>query len=112
MRFNRIEDLEGEMVLEGTKRRILMHSKNLMLVYYEIEPGAVFPDHSHHHEQMGYIFKGSGEFIIDGEKKTVSAGSSYFIEPNETHEFKVVGNETCVLIDIFYPSRMDYLPSE
>jgi len=110
MRVQRVEDLEGELVLEGTRRRVLVHSENVMLVYYEIEPGAVFPAHSHPHEQMGFIFRGSGEFRAGGESRVLCAGSSYFIEPDETHEFEVLGDETCILIDIFHPPRRDYLP--
>lgn len=112
MRFQSIDDLEDKLVLGGTRRRVLMHSENIMLVYYEIEPGAVFPSHSHPHEQMGFIIKGSGEFTFKGEKKTVGAGASYFIEPNETHGFRVLGDETCLLIDIFHPPRQDYLTPE
>jgi quercetin dioxygenase-like cupin family protein len=111
MRFKNIDDVNGKLVLEGTRRRVLLHSENIMLVYYEIDPGAVFPSHNHPHEQMGFIIKGSGEFTIGGKKIFVNSGSSYFIESNETHGFRVLGEETCLLLDIFHPPRQDYITS-
>jgi quercetin dioxygenase-like cupin family protein len=112
MKVKSIDVLGGELVLEGTRRRVLMHSENIMLVYYEIDPGAVFPSHNHPHEQIGFIIKGTGEFTVEGEKIIVDSGCSYFIEPNETHGFRILGEETCLLLDIFYPPRQDYIKPE
>jgi quercetin dioxygenase-like cupin family protein len=102
-------NVKGDEVMKGAVRKILVHSKNLMLVYWEIN-GEGELSHSHPHEQLGYIVKGSAELTAGGKTVQLGAGSSYIIEPNEHHVFKVKGKGTTIILDIFHPMREDYLP--
>jgi len=103
----RIDEVKGEELAKGAIRKVLVHSKNLMLVYYEAEPGATL-SHSHPHEQMGFVVKGSAELSAGGKTVQLGPGSSYIFDPNEHHEFRVTGKGTIVL-DVFHPRRDDYL---
>lgn len=111
MKVLSIEDVEGERPMKGAVRKVLVHSNNMMMVYVEGPPGGGLA-HSHPHEQMGYILKGSAELTASGETLVVKAGTSYCFEPNEYHEFKIIGDESCIVLDVFRPPREDYLPSK
>lgn len=108
MNIRDLDEVNIWFVQKGVLRRVLLSSENLMLVYYEIEPSCILPMHSHPHEQMGFMIQGEGEFSVNGKKIHVGKGSAYFIKPNEPHEFRALGNEKCIVLDIFYPPRMDF----
>ena len=105
------DEVNGDEIAKGAIRKVLVHSKNLMLVYYEVEPGGGL-SHSHPHEQMGYIVKGSAELTAGGKTVQLGAGSSYIIDANEHHDFKITGKGTTIILDVFHPAREDYLPKK
>jgi quercetin dioxygenase-like cupin family protein len=109
MKVLNIDEVEGEKLGESTIRRILVYSKNLMLMYTEAEPGGPPIAHSHPHEQMGFIIQGTSELTAGGKTVTLRAGSSFLIEPNEYHEIRSVGDEKIKVLDIFHPYREDYV---
>ena len=109
MKISKLDELKSETVFEGVTRKILMHSDKIMLVYYEIKPETVFPEHSHPHEQMGFIIKGQCEITTPNQKETVKAGTTYYFQSNEKHKVKTTGNEKCIIIDAFHPPREDFL---
>lgn len=102
------EKIEEELVKPGLKRKVVT-GKNLMLVLYEIEPGTEFPEHSHPHEQMGYVIEGEAEFKIGNEKAVIKTGDIFHVPSNVPHCAKVVGGKRLVELDIFHPIREDYL---
>jgi quercetin dioxygenase-like cupin family protein len=91
----------------GVTRRILAHSDNLMLTEHTLEKSAVLPDHSHVHEQLVYVLKGEISLELGGEKLNLVTGDSIVIPPNVKH--KVIALTKTVALDIFSPSRQDYL---
>ena len=111
MKVLHVNDVEGDQLVKGAIRKILVYSENMMLIQWEADVGGSL-SHSHSHEQMGFILKGAAELTAGGEKVTLNAGSSYLLEPNEHHAFKIVGDEKCILLDIFHPHREDYLPQK
>ncbi|KEO60408.1 cupin domain-containing protein [Thioclava indica] len=92
---------------DGIKRKVTAYSDNLMCVEVHFEEGAVGALHSHPHEQITYILSGRFEFNIGGTKKILSAGDSTYKQPNIEHG--AVCLEPGVLLDIFTPSRADFL---
>jgi quercetin dioxygenase-like cupin family protein len=111
MKVLNIDEVEGDQPAPGAVRKILVYSENLMLMYTEAEPGGGI-SHSHPHEQMGLILQGTSQLTVGGDTVTLNAGSSFLLEPNEHHEFKVVGDEKCIVLDIFHPHREDYVPKK
>jgi len=108
MQITRKTDVEKVEVMKGVTRYILLSGEKLMVVYYEIEPGVIFPEHSHPHEQMGYIIKGKAEYKAGGKVKIAEAGAAYYFPSNEKHQITTL-DEKSVFLDIFSPPREDFL---
>ncbi|MFQ5761409.1 MAG: cupin domain-containing protein [Candidatus Bathyarchaeia archaeon] len=108
MEFKHVDEVEGEQAVKGYRRKLIFTSENIMLLYYEAEPNAEFPEHSHPNEQMGIITGGSGTFTSEGKRFPVKAGSAYFFKANDKHGLIVSGEGKCTGIDIFHPPRQDY----
>jgi quercetin dioxygenase-like cupin family protein len=95
-------------IFPGVHRRILAHSLTGMMVVYKIDPGSVFPLHSHPHAQFGTFLEGGGEFCVGDSTWKVEAGDSYYIAPGVNHELKTDADKHSVVIDFFTPLREDY----
>lgn len=92
---------------EGMRRKILGYDERLMLVVVEFERGAVGLPHRHPHSQVSYVVKGSFEVEIDGRKKVLFEGDSFYVPSGCLHG--AVALEPGVLIDTFAPMREDYV---
>lgn len=92
---------------EGTTRKILGMGGSLMMVEVTFEAGAVGAMHTHPHEQISYIAKGSFAFTLNGETRTVKVGDSIYIPANAPHGTRAL--EDAVIVDIFTPIREDFL---
>lgn len=96
-----------EIVGEGVCRQIMAYDGQVMLVQVKFCKGAIGLPHEHFHSQASYVVSGVFEVEIGGKKKTLSAGDSFYIEPDARHG--VVCLEAGVLIDTFTPMRLDFL---
>lgn len=64
-------------------------------------------EHSHPHEQSGYVISGRYLMTVAGKSYELNPGDSYAVPGNVPHSFKVIeGGE---VIDVFTPIREDYL---
>jgi quercetin dioxygenase-like cupin family protein len=94
---------------DKTSRRVLVHGPSLMLVEFRFRKGGIGKMHQHeHHEQVGYVAKGSFEITVGGEKKIAREGDCYYADRNVPHGV-VAMEEDSVLIDTFTPIREDFL---
>lgn len=100
-------DVSPVPAMEGLVRRVLAHNERLMLVEHTMEPGAVFPRHSHTHDQLAYLISGHIRVSCGGEVFDVRAGDSWVVRGGVEHE--VVALERSVGLDVFTPAREDYL---
>ncbi len=91
----------------GVCRKILAQDKEMMAVEVSFETGAVGAMHTHPHVQISYVLSGKFEATLGDETKVISAGDTYYTEPNLPHG--VVCLEAGVLLDIFTPRRDDFL---
>lgn len=83
------------------------HGEHLMLSLVEMQPHAVVEEHSHPHEQLGYMISGQAEFIVDGESRMVGPGEMWRIPGGIKHKV-IAGDEPVRAVDMFYPIREDY----
>ena len=83
------------------------HGEHLMLSLVEFEPHAVVEEHSHPHEQLGYMLEGEAEFIIGGERRVVRAGEMWRIPGGTPHKV-IAGPMPVRALDVFHPIREDY----
>jgi quercetin dioxygenase-like cupin family protein len=91
---------------EGVKRKILASGGGLMTVQFDFEKGSVGYLHTHPHEQVGYVVKGSFEITLAGHKSIIKVGDTYYVPSNVEHG--VVALEEGVLLDVFSPQREDF----
>ncbi len=105
--FLRESELAWESPAEGLKRQILGYDDELMLVKIVFDKGAVGALHCHPHSQSSYVVSGVFEVEINAQRRTLSAGDGFYVEPNAQHG--VVCLEAGTLIDTFAPMREDFL---
>jgi quercetin dioxygenase-like cupin family protein len=96
-------------ILPGVRRRILTHGKSAMLVLYRIEPGRIFPRHSHPHAQHGTLLEGAATFLVGDQSWKLRPGDAYYIPPDVPHELHTDASVSSVILDVFAPEREDFL---
>jgi quercetin dioxygenase-like cupin family protein len=87
----------------------------LMVTHLFFEEGAIGTRHSHPHEQMTVVLKGTIEFTLGEERKLLNAGDVVAIPGDAIHG--VVALTSAEVLDVFTPLRTDLmeklnLPSE
>ena len=101
------EMLGWETVGDGVQRQILGHDPQLMMVCVKFNKGSIGPVHRHPHRQVTFVEQGSFEVQIGGGKKILKSGDCFFVPPDVDHG--VVALEIGTLIDVFTPTREDFL---
>ena len=92
---------------DGNRRRVVLHTDELMVVEFAFEKGGVGAQHFHPHVQASYVAEGRFEVTVDGVTQTIAAGGSFIVPSNLVHG--VVALEAGRLIDSFTPHRADFL---
>lgn len=100
-------EIAWEKVADKVYRKIMAYDKNIMMVKVRFEKGGVGDLHKHPHVQTTLVEKGIFEVNIDGDKKILNTGDTFFV-PSDT-EHGVVNIEEGILIDVFNPAREDFL---
>jgi quercetin dioxygenase-like cupin family protein len=72
---------------------------------FEIEPGAIVPEHSHQHEQIGFVYEGELTFFTNDSEIQVGPGDSFSIPSNEPHAAENRGEIPVRGVDVFSPPR-------
>ena len=93
-------------MFEGVMRRTLNAGERTMLCEVNFARGAVVPEHTHPHEQIGYLARGRLRFVIVDEVREIAEGDSWLVPSNVPHV--VTALEDSVAIDIFSPPREEY----
>lgn len=101
----RVTERETVEAVDGVHLTQLAGSEGMSVQHFHIEAGATVPEHSHPHEQTGWIESGEGVFVLSEEEVAVRAGDSYAIPGDEPHALEVSGREPLVGVDIFHPPR-------
>jgi quercetin dioxygenase-like cupin family protein len=95
-------------VVPGVHLTQLVAGERTSVQHFHIEPGAVVPEHSHEHEQAGYVVRGTATFLRDGEEtEIVSPGESYVLSPDEPHAVENRADVPVEGIDVFSPPRTE-----
>ncbi|WP_375452479.1 cupin domain-containing protein [uncultured Devosia sp.] len=91
----------------GNRRRVLIHTSEMMQVEFAFDAGAIGALHSHPHVQVSYVAEGRFEVTIDGVTETVSTGGSFIVPSGLVHGVRAL--EAGRLVDVFTPARADFL---
>ena len=101
----KVTDLKEREVVPGIRGRFV-HSENVTVVYWDIDAGAIMPDHAHPHEQIVNVLEGVFDFDVEGEVAEAQPGFVAIVPSNVMHGGKA---KTRVrILDVFYPVREDY----
>ena len=93
--------------VEGVRITYLTAGDQMSAQHFEIDPGAVVPEHDHHHEQFGFVHEGELTFFVDGTELVVEAGEGFAIPGGEPHAVENTGETVVRGIDLFSPPRSD-----
>ncbi|MCU0255150.1 MAG: cupin domain-containing protein [Vicinamibacterales bacterium] len=107
MVFVKSTDSPAEQTGPGVTRQVLGYDRQLMMVRFTFDQGAVGALHHHPHRQVSYVEAGSFEVTIAGEKTVLQRGDCYFVPPDAVHG--VVALEPGSLVDVFAPMRDDFV---
>jgi quercetin dioxygenase-like cupin family protein len=89
---------------------VLSYGEHLMLVEFTFEAGAVSWEHSHPHEQVGYVMDGEIDFLMAGHAPVrLRKGGSYYVPANIKHY--IMTYAPTILLDAFTPLRDGFLKS-
>lgn len=95
-------------VSEGVFLTQLAAGERMSIQHLRMEPGGEVPVHDHHHEQLGFVYRGVQTFVMaDGSRNPVGPGESYVLGSGEPHGAVNDGDEVLLAIDIFAPPRPD-----
>ncbi|MBZ9981591.1 MULTISPECIES: cupin domain-containing protein [unclassified Mesorhizobium] len=92
---------------DGNRRRVLLHTDELMMVEFAFDKGGVGVLHSHPHVQASYVAEGRFEVTIDGRTEILETGGSFIVPSGLVHGVKAL--EAGRLVDSFTPHRADFL---
>ncbi len=105
MPFVSLFSLPGKEIIEGYTAKTI-HTGTMSLVYWTVLAGAEMPIHTHLHEQVAHVIKGSFELTVDGETRLLEPGIVAVIPPHVQHGGRAITD--CWLLDVFNPERDDY----
>jgi quercetin dioxygenase-like cupin family protein len=92
---------------DGNRRRVILHTDELMMVEFAFERGGIGAPHSHLHVQSSFVAEGRFEVTIDGKTATVEAGGAFIVPSGLVHGVRAL--EAGRLVDTFTPRRADFL---
>jgi quercetin dioxygenase-like cupin family protein len=96
------------LVIPGIERKTLVFGERTLMTEFLLKKGNRLPQHSHPHEQTGYLVKGRIRLSIGLEENDVKPGDSWCIPSGLEHGAEIL--EDSVAIEVFSPIREDYLP--
>ena len=93
--------------LKGIQLKSLTYGKKTHMCEFIIEAGSAIPEHSHPHEQTGYLVSGKLEFTMEGKTFDAQPGDSWSVPENVPHSANAI--EDAVIVEVFSPVREEYL---
>jgi quercetin dioxygenase-like cupin family protein len=104
--FVRLDAVAAFPLADGVLARALFGDQ-AMLNLVELEPGAVVPEHSHPHEQLGIGISGLITMVVDGVEHPLGPMDAMQIPSGVVHA-GIAGPEGAVVLDVFVPIREDF----
>ena len=84
-----------------------LFGEGAMLNLVDLDPGSVVPRHSHPHEQLGLILRGSMTLVVEGTDHVLEEMDAYSLPGGVEHQ-GTAGPQGALVLDVFRPVREDY----
>lgn len=97
---------EADIQFQGVRAWILQGERQ-QLVFFEMEPSAQVPEHSHTYPQWGTLIEGKMELIIEGKPRIIEKGDEYVIPAHAKHRARFFTKSR--VID-FFSEKNRYTP--
>jgi len=94
-------------VLPGIRIKTLNYGAASLMTEFLLGKDAALPEHSHVHEQAGYLVQGKMKLFIEGTPRILLPGDSWNIASNLKHKAEII--EDSVAVEVFTPKREDYM---
>ncbi|HKZ94577.1 MAG TPA: cupin domain-containing protein [Candidatus Bathyarchaeia archaeon] len=75
---------EADIQVKGIKAWVAQGEKH-QIVFFEMEPSAIVPEHWHDYAQWGLMIDGEMELTIDGKTQVCRKGDEYVIPAHARH---------------------------
>lgn len=105
--FTKHSDNGYHEVAPGIAIKTIAHGDRTLMAEFRLAGGATLPEHSHPHEQTGYLASGSMVLRVPGVSRELSPGDAWTVPPDAPHGAEII--EDSVAIEVFSPVREDYL---
>jgi quercetin dioxygenase-like cupin family protein len=92
----------------GIERKTTVFGDKTLMSKFRMKKGSRLPQHSHPHEQTGYLVKGQMRLLIGSEIYDVLPGDCWCIPGGQEHSAEILKDSLAV--EVFSPVREDYLP--
>jgi quercetin dioxygenase-like cupin family protein len=94
-------------MLGGIRMKTINSGERMLMAEFLLAGGSVLPEHSHPHEQSGYLVSGRMRFHMEGKSYELGPGDNWSVPANVRHQVDVL--EDCVVVEVFAPVREEYL---
>ena len=108
--FSRQEPTAFRELMDGIEVRTRTWGEKTLMAEYRLKKGSRLPEHSHPHEQTGYLVSGRLRLHAGSEVFDAGPGDAWCIDGNVSHWADVM--EDCIAVEVFSPVREDFLPED
>ncbi len=108
--MHRLVDLASIPPLEmrpGLVHARRIEGERITMAVFELQPGAVVPEHEHPAEQMGLCIAGQLTFSVGDETRALGPGGTWSIPSGVPHRAEA-GPQGAVAVEVFSPIRDDW----
>ena len=93
--------------VNGIEQKTLVYGQKTLMAEFLLKKDSILPNHSHPHEQTGYLVKGRIRLLIGTEEYDCEPGDSWCIPGNVEHGAWIL--EDSVAVEVFSPVRQEYI---
>lgn len=99
-----------QQIAKGITRQMVVGDR-VMICRLTLAARTVTAVHTHPHEQVTLVERGTVDFFVEGRRRTAKAGDVLLFPSGIQHGATMLEDEV-VLIDIFSPLREDFLSQD
>jgi quercetin dioxygenase-like cupin family protein len=90
----------------GIRRKTLVYGDKTLMTEFLLEKGTLLANHSHPHEQTGYLVSGPMILTVGNDSQEIRPGDSRMIPGDVEHHAEIL--EDSVAVEVFAPRREEY----